>query len=432
VRYICSPSEQDFTREATYARTRRPVALAETITPEAYTSDAFFTVERERVFGSGWVAVGPSAHLKEPGQLLVTEVAGRSVIVVRGLDGELRAFYNTCRHRGTRLLPPGRGRARRSIRCPYHSWAYSLDGACIGAPLFEGSEIPEDQHGVFDMYDVAAFDKADYGLLAVRAESWGPLLFVCLEDDAPPLSDHLGDLPRRTAGYRLEEWEVARTAHYDVAANYKLLAENFMEYYHLPWVHPGLVKVSPIEAHHRWQGTGMYTGMCTNPIAADSEQGGWQGGLPAISGLSDSDAESARFVWLFPNLALNVLPNHLFLIHAAPLGPSRTRETTWLLTHPESRSHPSFDEALDRLAAFWDEVNREDIEIVERVQEGIATTPFPGGRLCYRFEEPLHRFQNMVIDRMVGLRRVPPGDPVESAPMFASPNAGETARRPGG
>ena len=173
----------------------------------------------------------------------------------------------------------------------------------------------------------------------------------------------------------------------------------------------------------------MYTGMCTNPIAADSDQGGWQGGLPAISGLSDDDAQSARFVWLFPNVAINVLPNHLFLIHAAPLGPAQTRETTYLLTHPESATNDGAEEAVERLAAFWDEVNREDIEIVERVQEGLATTPFPGGRLCYRFEEPLHRFQNMVIDRMVGLRRVPPGDDVESAPMFAPADTGATVYR---
>jgi choline monooxygenase len=426
VSYTCSPSEQ-WTDEATYARTRRPVALAETLAPEAYTSDAFFAIERERVFASGWAAVGPAAALRRPGDLLVADVGGRSVIVVRGGDGEVRGFYNTCRHRGTRLLAPGPGHVRRSIRCPYHSWAYALDGTCTGTPLFEGSEVPDDQRGVFDMSDVAAFDKADYGLLSVRAECWGPLAFACLDPDAAPLAEHLGDLPRRTAGYRLDEWEVARTADYDVEANYKLVAENFMEYYHLPWVHPGLVKVSPIEAHHRWQGTGMYTGMCTHPIAADGEQGGWQGGLPALPGLSGADATSARFVWLFPNVAINVLPNHVFLIHATPLAPGRTRETTYLLTHPESASRPGSEAAIDGLASFWDAVMREDVAIVERVQQGLDSTPFPGGRLCYRFEEPLHRFQNMVIDRMVGLRRVPPGDEADAVPMFTRPSAGEPA-----
>jgi choline monooxygenase len=406
-----------FTREATYAPTRRPVALAETLTPEAYTSERFFARERERVFAASWVAVGCTAQLREAGAVLATEVAGRAILVVRGQDGALRGFYNTCRHRGTRLLPAGEHRVRRRIRCPYHSWAYDLTGACIGTPLFEGSDIPEDQRAVFDMGDVRAFDRADYGLLPVPAGAWGPLVFVNLDGSAGPLPEHLGDLPERTSGYRLDEWEVARVADYEIAANYKLVGENFMEYYHLPWVHPGLVKVSPMDAHHRWQGAGMYMGFCTTPIAQDTDAGGWQAGLPAVSGLSEDDAVSARFLWLFPNVALNILPNHLFVMCTRPVSPGRTVETTYLLTHPESGGTAA---AVDQLATFWDEVNREDIAIVERVQEGLSTTPFPGGRLCYRFEESVHRFQNMVADRMVGVRRVPPGDDEVSRPMFGT------------
>jgi choline monooxygenase len=411
---------QAFTQEETYAATRRPVTLATTLVPDAYTSEEFFALERVRVFGASWVAVGCSAQLREAGDVLVADVAGRSIFVVRKKDGRLRAFYNACRHRGTQLLAAGECRVKRFIRCPYHSWAYDLDGRCIGTPMFTGSDIPADQQAAFDMQDVAAFARADYGLLPVAVDEWGPLVFVNLEPDPPPLSAHLGDLPARTAGYRLDEWQIARTAEYEIAANYKLVAENFMEYYHLPWVHPGLVKVSPIDAHHRWQGTGMYVGFCTSPIAPDTGDGGWQSGLAPISGLSDSDAASARFVWLFPNVAVNILPNHLFIIHARPVRPGLTHETTYLLTHPEAAGAAGAEQAVDEIATFWDAVNREDIGIVERVQTGLETTPFPGGRLCYRFEESLHRFQNMVIDRMVGRRRVPPGDESETVPMFAS------------
>ena len=415
-----------FTREETYAATRRPVSLAATLVPDAYTSEEFFALERERVFASSWVAVGCSAQLREPGDVLVTEVAGRSIFVVRKQDGALRAFYNVCRHRGTRLLASGECRVNRFIRCPYHSWAYDHDGRCVGTPLFTGSDIPADQQAAFDMHDVAAFDRADHGLLPVAVDTWGPLVFANLDPDAAPLSDDLGDLPARTAGYRLDEWELARTGEYEIAANYKLVAENFMEYYHLPWVHPGLVKVSPIDAHHRWQGTGMYVGFCTSPIAPDTEDGGWQSGLAPIGGLDDADAASARFIWIFPNVAVNILPNHLFVIHARPAAPGLTYETTYLLTHPESTGGADDERAVDDVARFWDAVNREDIGIVERVQAGLESTPFPGGRLCYRFEESLHRFQNMIIDRMVGTRRVPPGDEAETVPMFpAAARAGD-------
>ena len=163
-----------FTLEETYAATRRPVDLAETLPPAAYWSERFFALERERVFASSWVAVGCTAQLREPGDVLVSDVAGRSIFVVRTRDGELRAFYNTCRHRGTRLLTAGDRRVKRFIRCPYHSWAYDLEGKCIGTPLFEGSPIPEDQQAAFDMRDVRAFDRADYGLLRVAVESLGP------------------------------------------------------------------------------------------------------------------------------------------------------------------------------------------------------------------------------------------------------------------
>jgi choline monooxygenase len=404
-----------YVRHEIYERTRLPVASARTLIREAYVSEEFFAVERERVFARGWVAVGCAEAVRERGGVLVVDVAGRSVIVARGRDGALRAFYNVCRHRGTRLLESGERRAGRFIRCPYHHWAYDLDGRCVGTPLFTDSGIPDDQRAIFATDHAPAFDGRDHGLLGVAVAAFGPLILLNLDPEPEPLADHLGDLPERLAGYRLDEWRLARTAHYRVAANYKLVAENFMEYYHLPWVHPGLVKVSPLEAHHRWQGTGMYSGMCTSPIAPDTEDGGWQG-LDPLPGLSEDDAVSARFVWLFPNVALNVMPNHLFVIHATPVAAGITEETTYLLTQPDTVDDRAAQDAIDRLAVFWDTVNREDVAIVQRVQEGLATTPFPGGPMCYRFEEPVHRFQNMIADRMVGLRRVPAGDAAAETP----------------
>ncbi len=409
-------SREAFLQEETYRRTRLPVSLATTLIPDAYTSPEFHELERDRIFATSWVAAGPTSELAEPGDTLVVDVGGSSVIVVRGADGEVRAFHNVCRHRGTQLLDEGRTHVQRFFRCPYHSWAYGLDGTCLGTPLFEGSEIPESDRRIFDVTDAKEFDRRDYGLLPVRAETWGCLVFVNLDDDAPSLHEELGDLPDRLAAHRLDEWQVVRAKTYEIEANYKLVGENFMEYYHLPWVHPRLVKVSPVKSHYRWQGRGMYTGMTTTPIAA-ADDGGWLG-LPPIDGLAESERVSARFVWLFPNLAVNVLPNHVFLMLARPVSPAHTTETTYLLAHPKSMSTGGAEEEIEQLASFWDEVNREDIAIVERVQRGLGNRAYRGGRMCYRFEEPLHRFQNMVIDRMLGIRRVPGGDAVEQAPMF--------------
>jgi choline monooxygenase len=410
-----------FIREETYRATRLPVDEASTLIPDAYTSDEFHALELERVFASAWVPVCLTDEVAAPGSYVVVDVAGRSLVVCRNRSGELRTHHNVCRHRGARLVAGERGQVERFFQCPYHAWAYDLDGVCLGTPLFTPEAgIPSDQQGAFDMSDVRAFDKADHGLYPARVDSWGCLVFVCLDPRAPSLLDELGDLPRRLAGHRLEEHRLLRRIDYDIAANWKLVAENFMEYYHLPWVHPGLVKVSPLKAHYRWQGTGMYMGFCTTPIAANTEDGGWEG-LPALSTLEEDDRTSARFVWLFPNVALNALPNHTFVMLALPTEAGRTDEVTYLLAHPASiaGAGEALEEGVAALIAFWDEVNREDIAIVERVQQGLADPAYTGGRMCYRFEESVHRFQNMVVDRMLVVRRVPEGDSESQVPMFA-------------
>jgi hypothetical protein len=167
----------------------------------------------------------------------------------------------------------------------------------------------------------------------------------------------------------------------------------------------------------------MYVGFCTTPIAANTEDGGWEG-LAPMAGLSDDDAVSARFAWLFPNVAINALPNHSFLMLTRPTAAGHTSEVTYLLLPEETHAALDGDGegAVAQLLEFWDGVNREDIEIVERVQRGLSNTAYTGGRMCYRFEESVHRFQNMVVDRMVGIRRVPDGDAEEQRPLV-SPSA---------
>jgi choline monooxygenase len=414
-----------FTEEELYARTRLPVDLASTLIPDAYCSPEFFALEQDRVFTSSWVAVGLVGDVDRPGRCIVVEVAGRSILITRNRHGELRGFHNLCRHRATKLLDADAREVghRNRIRCPYHNWTYDTDGACLGTPLFEGSDVPAGEEAVFDQM-ARGFDRTDYGLLPVSVDSWGFFLFVNLSPDPQPLTTALGDLPERFAGHRLGDWSAQRRLTYDVAANYKLIGENFMEYYHLPWVHPELNQVSKFSDHYRWQGPGLYTGMCTTPVSGNTEAGGWDG-LSPLSTLGPQDADAGRFVWLFPSTALVVLPNHAFVLFNRPVAPGRTVETAVLLTHPESADDPGAEAGIEQLAKFWDLVNRQDLEIVERVQEGLENPAYRGGRMCFRFEEPIHRFQNMVIDRMVGLDRVPDGDSLDDGDtltrMFPDP-----------
>ena len=398
-----------------WAPNRKPVEAAFAMQPAVYADEEFFAAEQERLFGRAWVGVALACEVAHPGRLLVRSVGGRSVLLTRTETG-LHGFLNSCRHRGTELAEADCDIAN-TIRCPYHRWHYSADGHLVSAPMFD--TVPRD-----------GFDLADYGLIRVRVDTWGPLVFACLDNDSPPLSAWLGDLGDRMAAYDFEKWRPAEldgaTCTFDVATNWKLIVENFAEYYHLPWVHPELAKVSRVADHYRYQGPGMYCGQTTTPVSGD-ERDDWLK-LPAAAGLHNSDAASGRFVALFPNVLLAVLPSHMFLMTLQPLGAGRTLEHCTFLFPPGPMTGPeppaALRESFEITRRFWIEVNDEDIDICERAQRGISLGGAPPGPLAPRFEEPLNRFHKMTADLMtlpcVADLTVPAGDRPGNADHYGS------------
>jgi choline monooxygenase len=396
----------DWTAATAWSGTRRSLPSATGLHPGAYTDPAFFAVERQRVFERSWVAVGLAAEVAEPGRMLVRQVGGVSVLVTRGDDGELRGFLNSCRHRGTELANSDCDVAG-TIRCPYHRWGYAVDGRLVATPRFD--EVPRDD-----------FDPAEHSLVEVRVGTWGVLLFACLEPTTPSLNDWLGDLPERLAGYGLDDWRVEDQMELVIDANWKLISENFQEYYHLSWVHPELAKVSRVRDHYRYQGSGMYSGQTTTPVSAD-DRDDWLT-LPPAADLDESDASSGRFLAIYPNVLLSVLPNHVFVMMLEPLSAGQTRETCTFLLPPSTPALP--EGGLDKTRRFWLDVNAEDIEICQRGQRGLHSARQPGP-LAPRFEEPLHRFHNMLADCMTaddlssGLQ-VPVGDDGSAASRWGT------------
>ncbi len=392
---------RDWTDEQAWTGTRRPVEQASGLPAEAYADPVFFDVEQQRVFGTSWVAVALVDDLT-PGRMLVRRVAQTSILITRNADGELRGFLNSCRHRGTELAERDCDIAG-TIRCPYHRWGYNLDGALVATPRFDEAGVDE-------------FDKADYPLHEVRVASFGCLVFACLDPTTAPLDEWLGDLGDRLAGYGLESWRSVETQTITIGANWKLIAENFQEYYHLTWVHPELAKVSRVDDHYRYQGPGMYCGQTTTPVSGD-DRDDWTA-MPPAADLNPSDSASGRFISIFPNVLLSVLPNHTFVMVLHPVAPDVTIETcTWLLP---SSTHELPETAFAQTREFWLDVNGEDIEIVERGQRGLTSGGFTPGRLSPRFEEPLHRFHNMVADRFVGVDRIPDGDASDAEARYGT------------
>jgi len=398
-----------YTQPETYGLSRLPVDQASTLIPDAYTAADFFALEQEKIFSTAWVAVGCLQQVQNPGDILVTEVAGRSILVMRDKTGKLGAFYNVCRHRGSKLLEKSCN--IKSLHCPYHAWVYGLDGQCLGTSMFRNEKIVDtvpSNGGETDLSDTALFDKKNYGLLPLSVQTWGFLVFVNLSAQTTTFEEWLGDLPQKFQSHVLENWEISKEKNFDVASNYKLIEENFMEYYHLPFVHPELTSVSRMEDHHRSQGAGMYTGMLTTPVSRDMDSV-WLN-LPAAQGLNKEHLEAAYHICIFPNVTITILPNHAFCMITDPICANQTRERTFLLTTPGTLDNESHTSMFLELVKFWDMVNTQDLGIVERVQLGLSNTAFTGGRMCPKFEEPLHRYQNWVADRMCGIHRVPSGD----------------------
>ena len=394
-----------YLQKKTYKKTRLPTEKAVSLIPDAYTEKEFFELENKQIFRRYWVCAGVVTSVQNAGDLMIAEIGEQSIIICRDESGKLQAFYNVCRHRGCRLFEKN-GKIKKHIVCPYHGWGYSLQGDCIGTPLFNSGT----NRRVIEMHDMShleSFAKKDYGLFKVRVEQWGILVFVCLDNTAPPLSEFLEDLPQKLANFHLNEWQLLKKCTYDIRSNWKLLCENAIEYYHLPWVHRRLAKTSRVADHHRWQGSGMYCGISTYPLTS-TDDSNWLD-IKNLSSLNEKEQISGYFFCLFPNLIVFMMPSHAFIIKAHPLTPDKTIETAWLVAHPECIVGTK-QKTIDKVLQFWDDVNKEDVGICEKVQQGLKAEPYLGGRLCYHFEEPVHRFQNMVADAMLSIRKVPAGD----------------------
>src|SRR5712691_9747737 len=199
-----------------------------------YNAPEIWAEERERIFARRWICVGRAAELGQLGDYAVRAVGGESVMVVRGQDGAVRAFYNVCRHRGTRLCEEARGRFSETIQCPYHAWTYTLDGTLIGAP---------------HMGDVAGFDKRDYPLHAGAVATWEGFLFINLAREPEPFERAFAPVLDRFRRFNLATLRSARRIEYDVQANWKLLFQNFSECLHCPVIHPGLAPLVRSEEH---------------------------------------------------------------------------------------------------------------------------------------------------------------------------------------
>jgi Rieske 2Fe-2S family protein len=337
---------------------------------------AVFERERERIFHDGWFCVGRTEDTAEPGAFAVVDVTGESVIVVRDEDLTLRAFLNSCRHRGSRICV-GAGTVRRALKCPYHAWSYGLDGRLLGTPNVTTETLPRNE----------------LGLVPVRLDTWEGFVWVSLSDTTPPLREFLvryaSDDPFGWERYGVDELVTGVIQTYDVHANWKLIVENYNECLHCPSVHPELVRVVPLYRTGEvvedadWNGNRLGPGMHSFTPSGHS-------GLPPLPGLAPGDTDAFYGITLLPNLIVNYHTDVVstFLLH--PIAPDHTRVTCHYLFRPETIADADFDPA--PVVDFRHLLATQDWAVCEGTQAGMASRAYATGGVLPYADRYVHDF----------------------------------------
>jgi Rieske 2Fe-2S family protein len=394
------------------ASIRRPYRAARLLPRRVYHDAAIHDWERERFLRRDWVIVGREAEAPEPGTFFTTELDGEPLLVVRARDGRLRAFYNVCQHRGTAVVEEPCGKAVR-FQCPYHAWIYDLEGNLVRAKHTE---------------ELEDFSLEDYGLNSVRLETWQGFVFLNLDPGAAPLADQLGDLVERFERFDFAALRPARRITYDVAANWKFVAENYSECYHCPGLHPQLNKLTPYdvgaeyEPNGAWQGGWMELVPGAETMALDGGMGSRRG-RPAMAGMTALDERRIDYYIVWPMTFLSIHPDYLLVHYLTPDGPSRTRIVCEFLFPETTMALPDFDPS-DAIA-FWDLTNSQDWHVCELQQRGTASRSWVSGRYS-SLEESVHAFDQMVADRYAGDGVVSPRTTLQRQDTTATNGSGAT------
>jgi Rieske 2Fe-2S family protein len=336
---------------------------ARTLERDDYVAAEVFAREHERIFARRWLCVGREEALAVPGRYVLADIGPDSLIVVRDRSGTIRALHNTCRHRGTRLCDEPCGELSETIQCPYHAWTYALDGTLIGVP---------------DQRQLEGFDRADYPLARAHVATWEGFVFVNLADDPEPFAEAWAPVLDRFARWNLAGLVVGRRIDYDVAANWKLLFENYSECYHCSPVHPSLVKLSPPTSGENDLTEGPFLGgfMQVTSDGGSMSVSGKACGVP-VADLSADDLQRVYYYSLFPGMLLSLHPDYVMVHTFRPVAPDRTLVACEFLFHPETLARPDLDP--DDGVRFWDQVNREDWALCERTQKGVRSRAYRPG-----------------------------------------------------
>lgn len=366
-----------------------------------YSDPSAWREEVEQLFFRQWICLGREEDLPRAGSFFTRALGDESLLLVRDRSGRAGAFFNVCRHRGSLVVTAASGFAERSFVCPYHAWSYDLEGRLLAAPHTS---------------DAPSFDRSELGLHRLPLESWGGFLFGQLSPGHGSLAEQLGDFFERFGRYRFADLRRGGARRYEVAANWKILVENFSECYHCAPVHPALNRLTPYT-------TGANDARLRRGSPGAKFSGGYMEFAPGFTsmtrtgrtsraplpGAAEIDRGRVYYYLIFPNLFFSLHPDYLMIHRAWPVAPERTVVENEFYFAPDAVAHPGFDpsDAID----LWDEVNRQDWAVCELAQQGTRSRAWDGPHYSER-EELVQDFDEFVA-RTMG--RTPHGGPAPGA-----------------
>lgn len=369
-----------------YAKVRLPPTEALALPHWAYTAPAWYEREIERIFLKTWNYVAHRSQLAKPGDFLTREIAGVPVVLTHGQDGAIRAFYNSCRHRGSRIAW-GEGNCN-ALRCPYHSWTYTLEGRLVATPQVEDDHLK----------------KSELGLHPVRLEEADGFLFVNFDAAAGPLDRHLGGVRKEWAAYDPANLICTRRRVYDVKANWKLYFENFNDSLHVPFIHQDSLAKQKVTGRQR----ASHAETDASYIAHFTQHKGSRGlleddqgqGLPRFQGLSGRYLEGTYYPCLYPATLFGFTVDCAWAFELIPRGPARTEVAAVSFFKREDVARPDFERMAQNYYKRMDTIAPEDNAAVERQQEGLSLPIGVSGRFT-SLETLCHAFDNWVLDQVV-------------------------------
>ena len=375
-------------KKSEFGRLFRRIEEAESLPPRFYTDPGIFNEEMRLAFQAGWVSVGRAEALPEPGDYLSLETGTTPVVLVRDQDGQLRAFGNSCRHRGMRLLEPGRGHCKRIV-CPFHAWTYGLDGELRSAPR---------------MGDAVGFCRADYGLVSIPLACRAGFVFINIDGNAPPIDEWLGEFEALHRPWQIAGLETGATREFEVGCNWKSFLEVFNEYYHLQKVHPGTFSIyyAPPDAPETVRGNFSTQFGGHQDVSSAGRLDDGTPPLPPMPGLSGRELAGTRYTWVYPNLTFAASVDALWALEAVPLSPSSTRATLTLCFPSESTGRRDFPEQLEKYLKRMEAGLAEDIPVLEGQQQGLSSSLARPGRFSPRLEPSVHAFQCWIASTLTG------------------------------